>query len=179
MPSHWNLELVRLLFIPPPPLSNPCHLIANDLIAQRAVAIEKAVADELGTSTGGYKAKIRSLFVNLKDKNNPSLRESVVSGDISPIKFANMTSEVCIRCSAKTRGSPLHIRKWPLESDKPQIERLSKTTCSTPWAQQSNRQKLMPSSVVVVNRFVGQCYSKSLLLTSPEEKMSLPPGANP
>jgi len=65
----------------------------NDLIAQRAVAIEKAVADELGTSTGGYKAKIRSLFVNLKDKNNPSLRESVVSGDISPIKFANMTSE--------------------------------------------------------------------------------------
>jgi len=65
----------------------------NDLIAQRAVAIEKAVADELGVNSGGYKAKIRSLFVNLKDKNNPSLRESVVSGDISPTKFANMTSE--------------------------------------------------------------------------------------
>jgi len=65
----------------------------NDLIAQRAVAIEKAVADELGVNTGGYKAKIRSLFVNLKDKNNPSLRESVVSGDVSPTKFANMTSE--------------------------------------------------------------------------------------
>ena len=76
------------------PLSNPRYPIANDLIAQRAVAIEKAVADELGSITGAYKAKIRSLFVNLKDKNNPSLRESVVSGDISPVKFANMTSEV-------------------------------------------------------------------------------------
>ncbi|KAF9652535.1 transcription elongation factor [Thelephora ganbajun] len=65
----------------------------NDLIAQRAVAIEKAVAEELGVNSGGYKAKIRSLFVNLKDKNNPSLRESVVSGDISATKFAKMTSE--------------------------------------------------------------------------------------
>jgi transcription elongation factor S-II len=64
------------------------------LIAQRAVAVEKAVAEELGINSGGYKAKIRSLFVNLKDKNNPSLRESVVSGDIPATKFANMTSEV-------------------------------------------------------------------------------------
>ena len=44
---------------------------------------------------------------------------------------------------------------------------------------QSNRQKPMPSSVVAVNGFVGQCYSKSLLLTSPEEKMPIPPGVNP
>ncbi|KAF9788393.1 transcription elongation factor [Thelephora terrestris] len=65
----------------------------NDLIAQRAVAIEKEVAEELGSNSGGYKAKIRSLFVNLKDKNNPSLREGVISGDIPAIKFAKMTSE--------------------------------------------------------------------------------------
>jgi transcription elongation factor S-II len=73
---------------------NLCRLIANDLIAQRATAIEKAVAEELGINSGGYKAKIRSLFVNLKDKNNPSLRESVVSGDIPATKFATMASEV-------------------------------------------------------------------------------------
>ena len=87
-----------------PSLPDPCYPTANDLIAQRAVAIEKAVADELGVNTGGYKAKIRSLFVNLKDKNNPSLRESVVSGDVSPIKFANMTSEVCARRQTKKCG---------------------------------------------------------------------------
>lgn len=87
-----------------PSLPDPCYPTANDLIAQRAVAIEKAVADELGVNSGGYKAKIRSLFVNLKDKNNPSLRESVVSGDVSPIKFANMTSEVCARHQTKKCG---------------------------------------------------------------------------
>lgn len=65
----------------------------NDLIAQRAVAVEKAVAEEFGSTSGGYKSKIRSLFVNLKDKNNPILRESVISGDISSSKFAKMTSE--------------------------------------------------------------------------------------
>ena len=98
MVSHWNPELVRPLFIPLLSLSNPCYPVANDLIAQRAVAIENAVAEELGVNSGGYKAKIRSLFVNLKDKNNPSLRESVVSGDISATKFAKMTSEVRTRC---------------------------------------------------------------------------------
>ena len=80
--------------LPSLPLPNPPHPIANDLIAQRAVAIEKAVAEELGINSSGYKAKIRSLFVNLKDKNNPSLRESVVSGDIPAAKFATMASEV-------------------------------------------------------------------------------------
>ena len=94
MRSHWIPEPVRLLPAPLPPPSNARQLIANDLIAQRAVAVEKAVAEELGINSGGYKAKIRSLFVNLKDKNNPSLRESVVSGDIPAAKFATMASEV-------------------------------------------------------------------------------------
>ena len=104
MVSHWNPELVRPLFIPLLSLSNPCYPVANDLIAQRAVAVEKAVAEELGTNTSGYKAKIRSLFVNLKDKNNPSLRESVVSGDIPAAKLATMASEVRTRFSVKTGG---------------------------------------------------------------------------
>jgi hypothetical protein len=104
MLSHWIPEPVRPPSIPLLPLSNPHHLIANDLIAQRAVAVEKAVAEELGINSGEYKAKIRSLFVNLKDKNNPSLRENVVSGDISATKFANMTSEVWTRYFAKSRG---------------------------------------------------------------------------
>lgn len=92
--SHWILALVCLPSILLFPLSNPRQPIANDLIAQRAVAVENTVAVELGSNSGGYKAKIRSLFVNLKDKNNPSLREGVVSGDIPATKFAKMTSEV-------------------------------------------------------------------------------------
>jgi len=65
----------------------------NDLIVSRATAVEKAVWNNQGGTTATYKAKVRSLFVNLKDKNNPGLRESVVSGDLSAERFSKMTSE--------------------------------------------------------------------------------------
>ena len=100
----WIPEPVRPLSIPLHSFSDSHYPVANDLIAQRAVAVEKAVAEELGTNTSGYKAKIRSLFVNLKDKNNPSLRESVVSGDIPTAKLATMASEVGTRFSVKMGG---------------------------------------------------------------------------
>ncbi|CAF2014507.1 unnamed protein product [Brassica oleracea] len=40
-----------------------------------------------------YKEKGRSLLFNLKDKNNPELRESVMSGKISPGRLCSMTAE--------------------------------------------------------------------------------------
>lgn len=58
------------------------------------MAVEASVQSICGNTGPEYKAKIRSLFVNLKDKNNPSLRENVVSGDISVDKFTKMTSQV-------------------------------------------------------------------------------------
>lgn len=57
-------------------------------------AVEKAVLAMTGGTTSEYKAKIRSLFVNLKDKANPGLRASIVDGSLAPEKFAKMTSEV-------------------------------------------------------------------------------------
>jgi len=65
----------------------------NDLIISRATGVEKAVWSNHGGTTTAYKAKIRSLFVNLKDKNNPGLRESIVSGDLSIERFSTMSSE--------------------------------------------------------------------------------------
>ena len=63
-------------------------------VLKKAKAIEAAVFKNNGSDPGSqYKGKIRSLYVNLKDKNNPSLREDIVSGEISPEKFAVMTSE--------------------------------------------------------------------------------------
>ncbi|KAN0078077.1 Transcription elongation factor S-II [Tylopilus felleus] len=64
-----------------------------DLITSRALAVEKAVFALFGGTTQVYKGKIRSSFVNLKDKANPSLRECIVSGELSPEKFSKMTSE--------------------------------------------------------------------------------------
>ncbi|EIW74165.1 transcription elongation factor [Coniophora puteana RWD-64-598 SS2] len=64
----------------------------SDQIASKAAAVETAVFNQFGSTSAEYKSKIRSLFVNLKDKNNPSLRETIVSGDLSPSKFATMSS---------------------------------------------------------------------------------------
>ena len=57
-------------------------------------AVEKSVLELMGGTTAEYKSKIRSLFVNLKDKANPALRASIVDGSLAPEKFARMTSQV-------------------------------------------------------------------------------------
>jgi transcription elongation factor S-II len=60
----------------------------------KAQDIEKAVYANMGGATPEYKSRIRSLFVNLKDKANPGLRASIVEGSLSPEKFSTMTSQV-------------------------------------------------------------------------------------
>lgn len=39
-------------------------------------------------------SEIRSLFLNLKDKGNPGLRNKIVLGDVSPDKVVTMSKEV-------------------------------------------------------------------------------------
>ncbi|EIN06825.1 transcription elongation factor [Punctularia strigosozonata HHB-11173 SS5] len=63
-----------------------------DLVLKRARGIESDVLSQFRTTGAEYKAKIRSFFVNLKDKNNPGLRAAVVSGELPVEKFAKMTS---------------------------------------------------------------------------------------
>lgn len=75
---------------------------ASEQILTRAKDIEKTVFNDNGGANAAYKAKIRSLFVNLKDKNNPGLRESVVSGDLAIAKFCRMSSQV--RCLSPPTG---------------------------------------------------------------------------
>uniref|UniRef100_A0A8H8CFN0 Transcription elongation factor S-II n=1 Tax=Psilocybe cubensis TaxID=181762 RepID=A0A8H8CFN0_PSICU len=64
-----------------------------ETVSQKAHEIEKCVLNNMKGVTPEYKAKIRSLFVNLKDKSNPSLRASIVEGSLSPEKFSKMTSQ--------------------------------------------------------------------------------------
>ena len=66
-----------------------------ELVLSRARSVEQCVYnDNSGNTTTQYKQKIRTLFVNLKDKNNPGLRETVVSGDLVVEKFTRMSSQV-------------------------------------------------------------------------------------
>ncbi|KAI8448711.1 transcription factor S-II, central domain-containing protein [Phakopsora pachyrhizi] len=59
-----------------------------DLVYNRARSIEEEVNQTHDSQS--YKSKMRSLICNLKDKNNPGLREAVVSGELSCKKLCSM-----------------------------------------------------------------------------------------
>ena len=63
-------------------------------ILSLASAIESQIHAKFGPEEKpAYKAKVRSLFQNLKQKTNAHLRSSVVSGKIAPARFVSMTDE--------------------------------------------------------------------------------------
>ncbi|KAF8515182.1 transcription elongation factor [Gautieria morchelliformis] len=66
----------------------------NDQLSSRALAVEETVyAQHHRQTSQPYRTKIRSLYLNLKDKSNPGLRESVVSGDLPASRLCTMTSQ--------------------------------------------------------------------------------------
>ncbi|KAI4101408.1 MAG: hypothetical protein LQ339_005057 [Xanthoria mediterranea] len=68
--------------------------VAPDTIIGIATSIEAAAFQNLGPENNApYKAKVRSLFQNLKNKQNPTLRTRVLSGEITPARFVTMTHE--------------------------------------------------------------------------------------
>ncbi|SCZ91453.1 BZ3500_MvSof-1268-A1-R1_Chr1-2g01419 [Microbotryum saponariae] len=72
----------------------------TDLICKRAQALEQHV--HINEPSAGYRAKIRSLYLNLKAANNPSLREDVVSGEISVTRLYGMSPAVSIEVGAQS-----------------------------------------------------------------------------
>lgn len=69
---------------------------ASEQILERAKAIELSCFEEFRSANNDYRAKIRRLFLNLKDKSNPALREDVVSGELPVKKFCSMTNQVSV-----------------------------------------------------------------------------------
>ncbi|KLO08154.1 transcription elongation factor [Schizopora paradoxa] len=66
----------------------------NDQILRKAQAIEQQVITDFDNVMGKeYKDKMRSLFLNLKDKGNPGLRQGVVDGDIPVPKLCKMSPQ--------------------------------------------------------------------------------------
>lgn len=67
---------------------------APDLIFKRAQAIEEGTYSGCDSETSAsYKAKMRSLYLNLKDKNNPQLRLAIIEGDIPADKLHSMSPQ--------------------------------------------------------------------------------------
>ncbi|MCJ1407907.1 RNA polymerase II elongation factor [Ptychographa xylographoides] len=68
--------------------------IPSSTVLSVAIAIEGAAFHTLGPEDKEpYKAKMRSLYQNLKNKSNPSLRVRVLNGDVKPEQFVVMSHE--------------------------------------------------------------------------------------
>lgn len=64
----------------------------DELLLGTAQSVEAALWEEFKTTDAKYKAKFRSKYLNLKDKNNPDLRSSLLQGTLSATRFCAMTS---------------------------------------------------------------------------------------
>lgn len=63
-------------------------------ILNKATAVEAAAYSVYGPETKEqYRAKIRSLFQNLKNKSNQALRTRVLTNEVTPEQFVKMSSE--------------------------------------------------------------------------------------
>ena len=109
------------------------------VIYESALAVEKAAFEKVGGGAvnGDYRAKIRSLSLNLKDKNNPELREQVLDGSISADELVVMKSEVRL---------PTHPRTWRPAHARPSAKSSSSKTCTTPRAPRPRRPRPTRSS---------------------------------
>ncbi|ODM18568.1 hypothetical protein SI65_06440 [Aspergillus cristatus] len=80
------------------------------LVLQKASAVEASAYNSLGPETKEqYRTKIRSLYQNLKNKSNPTLRIRVLNGDVTPDQFVTMSHEE-LR-SAEQREKDARIQK--------------------------------------------------------------------
>ncbi|KAJ3811035.1 transcription factor S-II, central domain-containing protein [Lentinula aff. lateritia] len=132
----------------------------TELILQRAKAVEVAVLNNIGSTSAAYKSKIRSLFVNLKDKGNPSLREDVVSGDISAEKLAKMSPGDMASAERKAADdkikqnnlfASLGAEEQQAETDAFQCGRCKQRKCRYRQAQTRSADEPMTTFVTCVN----------------------------
>ncbi|CAK7205916.1 transcription elongation factor TFIIS [Sporothrix eucalyptigena] len=64
-----------------------------DKVLVKAIEVEKAAFVAYKGETTEYRAKLRSLFQNLKNRSNPALARRVVAGEISADAFVIMSSD--------------------------------------------------------------------------------------
>ncbi|KAF9090377.1 RNA polymerase II elongation factor [Mortierella sp. GBA35] len=84
----------------------------SERLLQKATNIETIVFKNLspdGAPSQNYKAKIRSFFMNLRDKNNPMLREAVVDGDVKVEDFCDYTTQDMASAEAKARDREIQL----------------------------------------------------------------------
>jgi transcription elongation factor S-II len=74
----------------------------------RAMEVEQAAFDTFSGDTPEYRAKLRSLFQNLKNISNRELGPRVMSGEITPAQFVVMSHEELKSAERRKEDEKLH-----------------------------------------------------------------------
>ncbi|KAK9694107.1 transcription elongation factor TFIIS [Basidiobolus ranarum] len=80
----------------------------SEIISTTATNIEKNVFGEFEAVDSKYKAKMRSLYLNLKDRNNPSLRANVLNGEITVERLCTMSTADMASEERKAQDRAIH-----------------------------------------------------------------------
>lgn len=107
---------------------------AASRILEVAIAVEAAGCDIVGPETNdSYNLKMRSLYMNLKNKSNPKLRRDVLDGVILPEQLIKMSSED-LKSDERRKADSKLIQENLKDAQMPQVERSISTAiqCSNP-----------------------------------------------
>jgi transcription elongation factor S-II len=114
---HWKEEGVDLDRTDSGTRNNVIGLLYNGLAYQsnladqellaKAIEVEHAGFKAYNGETNGYKTKMRSLVMNLKNKKAGHLRKGVMSGDITPAKFVVMSDSELLSTEQRLRDKAL------------------------------------------------------------------------
>ncbi|XP_015870092.3 uncharacterized protein LOC107407331 [Ziziphus jujuba] len=129
-----------------------------------ASKIEAELFKLFGGVNKKYKEKGRSLLFNLKDRNNPELRERVMSGEIPPERLCSMTAEEL----ASKELSEWRMAKAEelaqmvvLPDSEVDIRRLVKKTHKGEFQVEVEQDNIVPAEVSVGTSSLGQSQTKS------------------
>ncbi|KAG8527063.1 uncharacterized protein KY384_008492 [Bacidia gigantensis] len=114
-----------LCFMSPDPASEVLNV---------AVAVEAAGYAHVGPeSNAGYTTKMRSLYMNLKNKSNSKLRRQVLDGEIKPDQLVKMSSEE-LKSEERRLADNALIKENMKEAQMPQAEKSISTAiqCKNP-----------------------------------------------
>ncbi|KAG0020949.1 RNA polymerase II elongation factor [Entomortierella chlamydospora] len=85
----------------------------SERLLAKSTSIESIVFKKLsqdGAPSQAYRAKIRSFFMNLRDKSNPKLREAVVDGEVAVEDFCEYTTQDMASAEAKARDREIQLQ---------------------------------------------------------------------
>ncbi|KAH8813765.1 transcription elongation factor [Flagelloscypha sp. PMI_526] len=104
------------------------------------------------STAGDYKARVRTIFTNLKDRNNPQLCQRVISGDISPRRLTQMTPSAEVANIEKTNlFKTLAAGEQEAETEGFQCGRCKQRKCRYRQAQTRSADEPMTTFVTCVN----------------------------